>query len=213
MSGIARKGLCLILAAPSGAGKSTLTRALVAADPLLSLSVSVTTRAPRPGEQDGLHYHFRDQAAFDAMVARDEFLEWAKVLGRDCYGTLRAPVETTLAAGRDVAFDVDWQGHLALRAALPCDVVGVFVLPPSLDALEARLRRRGGESEAEVARRMSQARDEISHWVEFDHVVMNDVFDDTLTELMAILKAARRSTKRQIGLAAFVASLVEVTKT
>lgn len=213
MSRIARKGLCLVLAAPSGAGKSSLTRALVAAEPLVSLSVSVTTRAPRPGEQDGLHYHFRDQAAFDAMVARGEFLEWAKVLGRDCYGTPRAPVETALAAGRDAVFDVDWQGHLALRAALPCDVVGVFVLPPSLDALEARLRGRGGESAAEVARRMSQARDEISHWVEFDHVVVNDVFDDTLAELRAILNAARRSTKRLVGLAAFVAGLGEATKT
>ena len=143
MKGIARRGVCLVLAAPSGAGKSSLTRALLAAEPELSLSVSVTTRPPRPDEIDGAHYHFRDRAAFDAQVAAGGFLEWATVLGKHSYGTPRAPVETALAAGRDVAFDIDWQGHRQLRAALPGDVVGVFVLPPSLAALEARLRARG----------------------------------------------------------------------
>jgi guanylate kinase len=204
---IARRGLCLVLAAPSGAGKSSLTRALLDVEPELSLSVSVTTRAPRPGEQDGVHYHFRDQATFDAMVAAGEFLEYATVLGRHSYGTQRAQVEAALAAGRDMAFDVDWQGHRQLRAALDGDVVGVFVLPPSLEALETRLHGRGGEDAAEIARRMGRARDEISHWAEFDHVVVNDAFDVALAELRAILMAARLVTARQVGLARFVSGL------
>jgi guanylate kinase len=204
---IVRRGLCLVLAAPSGAGKSSLTRALLAAEPDLSLSVSVTTRAPRPGEQDGVHYHFRDQATFDAMVARGDFVEHAAVLGRHSYGTPRAQVEAALEAGRDVAFDIDWQGHRQLRAVLPGDVSGVFILPPSLAALEERLRGRGSETEAEITRRMGRARDEISHWAEFDHVVVNEVFDDALAELRAILQAARCATARQVGLAGFVAGM------
>lgn len=204
---IARRGLCLVLAAPSGAGKSSLTRALLATEPDLSLSVSVTTRAPRPGEQEGVHYHFRDQATFDAMVAAGGFLEHATVLGRHSYGTPRAQVEAELAAGRDVAFDIDWQGHLQLRAALPGDVVGVFILPPSLAALEQRLRGRGGEAEAEIARRMGRASDEISHWAEFDHVLVNTVFDEALAELRAILHAARHATSRQTGLPTFITTL------
>jgi guanylate kinase len=207
MSTLARRGVCLVLAAPSGAGKSSLTRALLAAEPELSLSISVTTRAPRPGEVDGVHYHFRDQAAFDALVAADGLLESATVLGRHSYGTPRADVEAVLAAGRDVAFDIDWQGHGQLRAALPGDVVGVFILPPSLAVLEARLHGRGGEDAAEIARRMGLAREEISHWAEFDHVVVNDVFDDAVAALRAILHAARCATARQTGLAGFVAGL------
>ncbi len=207
MSQLARRGLCLVLAAPSGAGKSSLTRALLATEPALSLSISVTTRPPRPGEIDGTHYHFRDQAAFDAQVAAGDFLEWARVMGRYSYGTPRAEVEAALAAGHDVAFDIDWQGHRNLRAALLDDVVGVFILPPSLAALEARLRERGGEDSAEIARRMGLAREEISHWAEFDHVVVNDVFGTTLAELRAILHAARLATARQTGMAGFVAGL------
>jgi guanylate kinase len=207
MSQFVRRGLCLVLAAPSGAGKSSLTRALLATEPALSLSVSVTTRPPRPGEVDGVDYHFRDQSAFDAMVAAGGFLEWARVLGRHSYGTPRAEVEAALAAGRDVVFDIDWQGHRNLRAALPGDVVGVFILPPSLAALEARLRERAGDGHAEIARRMGLAREEISHWAEFDHVVVNDVFDGAVAELRAILHAARSATARQTGLAGFVAGL------
>ena len=207
MTPIARRGLCLVLAAPSGAGKSSLIRAVLDAEPELSLSISVTTRAPRPGEVDGVHYHFSNRAAFDALVAANGFLEFATVLGKHSYGTPRAEVEATLAAGRDVAFDIDWQGHRNLRSALPGDVVGVFILPPSLAVLESRLRGRGGEDEAEIARRMRLARDEISHWAEFDHVVVNDVFDDALAALRSILHAARGATARQIGLAGFVASL------
>jgi guanylate kinase len=207
MTTIARRGLCLVLAAPSGAGKSSLIRALLAMEPELSLSVSVTTRPPRPGEIDGAHYHFRDRAAFDALVAAGGFLEWATVLGKHSYGTPHAPVETALAAGRDVAFDIDWQGHRQLRAALPGDVVGVFVLPPSLVALEARLRSRAGEHTAEIARRMGLAWEEISHWAEFDHVVVNDVFDDAVVRVRAILQAARCATGRLPGMAGFVARL------
>jgi guanylate kinase len=208
MTTIARRGLCLVLAAPSGAGKSSITRALLDSEPDLSLSVSVTTRPPRPTEVDGVHYHFRDQVAFDALVNAGGLLEWATVLGRHSYGTPRAPVQAALAAGRDVAFDIDWQGHRQLRAALPGDVMGVFVLPPSLAALEARLRDRAGEDAAEIARRMGLARQEISHWAEFDHVVVNDVFDDAVAELRAILHAGRCATPRLPGLAAFVAGLV-----
>jgi guanylate kinase len=207
MSTLARRGLCLVLSAPSGAGKSSLTRALLASEPALSLSISVTTRLPRPGEIDGEHYHFRDQAAFDVQVAAGGFLEWARVLGRHSYGTPRAEVQAALSAGRDVVFDIDWQGHRNLRTALPGDVVGVFILPPSLTALESRLRQRDGEDATEVARRMGLAREEISHWAEFDHVVVNDQFDTAVAELRAILHAARCATARQIALAGFVAAL------
>jgi len=207
MSTVARRGLCLVLAAPSGAGKSSLIRALLDTEPAISLSISVTTRPPRPGELDGTHYYFRDQAAFDAQVAAGGFLEWARVLGKHSYGTPRAEVEVALQAGRDVAFDIDWQGHRNLRAALPGDVVGVFVLPPSLAALEARLRERDGDDAAEISRRMGLAREEISHWAEFDHVVVNEMFDTAVAEVRAILHAARSATARQTGLAEFVAAL------
>jgi guanylate kinase len=156
---------------------------------------------------DGQHYHFLDQASFDRMVAADELLEWAQVLGRHSYGTPRAPVEQALAAGTDVVFDIDWQGHRLLRAALPGDVVGVFILPPSLAALEQRLRQRAGDDQAEIARRMGLARDEISHWAEFDHVVVNDAFDDAVASVRTVLHAARLATVRQTGLAGFVTKL------
>jgi guanylate kinase len=208
MSSIPRRGVCLVIAAPSGAGKTAITRALLAQEHELMVSVSATTRAPRPGERDGVHYHFCDQTAFDAMVAEGALLEWAYVFGR-CYGTPRAPVEQALAAGRDMVFDIDWQGHRQLRAALPGDVVGVFVLPPSLPALEGRLRGRGGDDAAEIARRMGKARDEIGHWAEFDHVIVNDDFEQAVAAVRAVLHAARLTTARQPGLAGFVAGLVK----
>lgn len=189
-----RRGLCLVVAAPSGAGKSTITRALLAADPGLSLSISVTTRAPRSGEQEGVHYLFRSEAAFEAMVADGALLEWAGVFGR-CYGTPRAPVEQALAEGRDVVFDIDWQGHRALRASLPGDTVGVFILPPSLAVLRQRLERRG-DPPALVAQRMTAALDEISHWREFDHVIVNSVVADAIAAVQAILTAGRCATAR-----------------
>ncbi len=207
MSDVRRRGVCLVVAAPSGAGKSTITRALLATEPELSLSISATTRAPRPGEQDGVHYHFRSQAGFDAMVADGAMLEWATVFGRT-YGTPRAPVEQTLAAGRDIAFDIDWQGCRQLRAALPGDVVGVYVLPPSFEALEARLRGRGGDSADEIARRMDAARSEIAHWAEFDHVVVNRDLEAAVEDVRGVLHAARCTIARQPGLAAFVATLM-----
>src|SRR4051812_31481976 len=175
MTPITRRGVCLVLAAPSGAGKTAVTNALLASEPALERSVSVTTRAPRAGEIDGVHYHFLTEMAFEAAIANDELLEWARVLqGTRAYGTPRAPVEAALDAGRDVVFDIDWQGHRSLRAKLPADVVGIFILPPDLKALEVRLRHRAGDAEAEIQRRMRVARDEISHWPEFDHVVVND---------------------------------------
>ncbi len=204
---LARRGLCLVVAAPSGAGKTSLSRALLAAEPGLALSVSVTTRAPRAGEIDGQHYHFRDRAGFEAMVARGEMLEWAEVFGA-LYGTPRAPVEADLAAGRDVLFDIDWQGHRQLRAALPGDVVGVFVLPPARASLAARLAGRGDPPEA-VARRMAAADGEMAHAAEFDAVLVNEEFATTLAALRALLEAARHATARQSGLAAFLAALAQ----
>ncbi len=197
-----------MIAAPSGAGKSTITRALLATEPELSLSISATTRLPRPGEKDGVHYHFRTQAGFDAMVADGAMLEWATVFGRS-YGTPRAPVERALLAGRDVVFDIDWQGFRQLRAALPGDVVGVFILPPSYAALEARLRKRGGDPPEEIARRMAAARSEIAHWAEFDHVLVNRDLDTAVSHVQGILHAARCTIARQPSLPAFVASLME----
>jgi guanylate kinase len=205
MSGIARRGLCLVIAAPSGAGKSSITRALLDADPALMLSVSVTTRAARAGEQEGVHYFFRDQAGFDALASSGGLLEWASVFGRS-YGTPRAPVEQALASGRDVLFDIDWQGHRQLRAALPGDVVSIFILPPALAALETRLRGRGDDP-AEIARRMRAAREEIGHWAEFDHVIVNDDFPAAVGAVRSVLQAARLVTVRQSGLADFVATL------
>ncbi len=208
MNAIQRRGVCLVIAAPSGGGKGAITQALLKAEAGLSLSVSATTRAPRGDEQDGVHYHFVDQARFDAMVAAGEFLEYARVFGRNNYGTPRAPVQAALAAGRDVIFDVDWQGYRQLRAALPGDVVGVFLLPPSMAELERRLRGRGTDTPAEIAQRMATAHSEISHWIEFDHVVLNDDFAATLAAVRAILLAARLRTERQTGLADFVARLI-----
>ena len=203
---IARRGVCLVVSAPSGAGKSTILRRLLADEPEMRLSVSATTRAPRAGEREGVDYFFRDQAGFGAMVEGGEMLEWATVFGRS-YGTPRAPVEAALEAGRDVAFDIDWQGHRLVRAALPEDVVSVFVLPPSIAALRARLSGRGADSEEEMARRMQAAQDEISHWNEFDHVVVNDDLDEAVGAVRSVLQAARSLRVRQMGLAGFVGSL------
>lgn len=165
----------------------------------------MTTRAPRAGEQDGVDYHFRTPAEFAALVAADGFLEYARVFDH-AYGTPRAAIESALRAGQDVVFDIDWQGHRSLRAALPGDVVGVFILPPTLRALEDRLRLRG-DGEAALARRMARARDEISHWPEFDHAVVNEDLAVAVDDVRAILHAARQAVPRQNGLADFVARL------
>jgi guanylate kinase len=202
---IRRRGLGLVIAGPSGVGKSAITRALLADEPPASLSVSVTTRMPRPGENEGVHYFFRDRAAFDALMKGGELLEWAEVFGHR-YGTPRAPVVNALEQGRDVVFDIDWQGFRKLRAALPGDVVGVFVLPASRAVLAERLAARG-DTAAVIAERMRSAADEIAHWREFDHVVLNRDLRETVGAVREILHAARLVTARQTGLAEFVAGL------
>lgn len=205
-SQVARRGVCLVVAAASGTGKGSVLRQVLALEPELGLSVSATTRAPRPGERDGVDYHFTDQAGFGAMVAAGGMLEWAHVFGQS-YGTPREPVERMLRSGLDVSFDIDWQGHRQLRAALPADLVSVFLLPPSYEALRARLEGRRGDAPDEIARRMEAARDEMAHWSEFDHVVINDVLVDTVVAVRAILVAARCIRARQVGMGAFVAGL------
>ncbi len=199
-----RRGLCLVIAAPSGAGKSSVANALRAADGNLMDSVSVTTRKPRPGEVDGIHYHFRDEDAFHQLAAGGELVEWAEVFGR-FYGTPRSPVITALEGGRDVVFDIDWQGHRQLRAALPGDVVSLFILPPDLRALAERLRERGQDDETEIGRRMDAAREECAHWPEFDHVLVNETLDVAVAEARAVLVAARLATRRQGARAAAIA--------
>jgi guanylate kinase len=207
---IARRGVCLVLCAPSGGGKGAITEALLARDPGLRRSVSVTTRPPRPGEVHGVHYHFIAEDAFSAAQRNGELLEWARVLrGAHGYGTPRAPVDAALAAGEDMLFDIDWQGFRLLRDRLPGDVVGVFILPPGLAVLEQRLRARGAESDAEIDRRMLMARDEISHWREFDYVIVNEHLDRAVEDVTGILRAARLKGERQVGLEGFVAGMGE----
>ncbi len=204
-AGLRRRGVCFVISAPSGAGKSTIANALRASEPQLQHSVSVTTRQPRPGEKDGVHYHFRTMEQFEYMASSGELLEWATVFGRG-YGTPRAPVEAALEAGHDMVFDIDWQGHQQIRAALPDDVVSLFVLPPSLAELERRLHSRASDHIEEIARRMAAARDEISHWHEFDHVVVNKDLDRAIFEARAVLTSGRLKTRRQTGLAEFIAT-------
>ena len=202
-----RRGLLLILASPSGAGKSTLSRRLLQWDGSIRFSVSATTRPPRPGEVDGREYLFRTRAEFLKMVAAGEMLEHAEVFG-NLYGSPRGPVEAALAEGRDTLFDVDWQGGQQIRnSALGADVVSVFILPPSIAALEARLNGRGQDSAEVIAGRMARARDEISHWGEFDYVLVNDDIDRTEGELRTILAAERLRRMRQPALTEFVRGL------
>jgi guanylate kinase len=200
---IRRRGFLLVLSSPSGAGKTTITRRLLERDPTLSLSVSVTTRAPRPGEVDGKDYHFIDQAIFDRMVAEGELLEHATVFGNS-YGTPRAPIVAAIEAGRDILTDIDWQGTQQLSASLREDIVTIFVLPPSADALEARLRSRGQDSAAVVAERMAKSSEEMSHWPEYDYVIVNADLDQSVAEAQSIVTAERLKRTRQQGLADFV---------
>jgi guanylate kinase len=202
-----RKGLLLILSSPSGAGKTTLTRMLMAWDPTIRFSVSATTRAPRPGEQDGREYYFRSRSEFEKLVADGQMLEHAEVFG-NFYGSPRGPVEQAMAEGRDTVFDIDWQGGQQIRSsALGRDVVSVFVLPPSIAELERRLRSRGQDSDAVIAGRMAKSRDEISHWAEYDYVLVNTDLDETFGRLVTILQAERQRRDRQPGLADFVRGL------
>lgn len=204
--GIARRGLMLVLSSPSGAGKSTIARALLAQDGELSMSVSVTTRPARPGEQDGRDYLFIDRASFEAMIAEGALLEYATVFGNS-YGSPRGPVEETLAAGRDVLFDVDWQGTQQLRQNARTDLVSIFILPPSRAELERRLRARAQDPEEVVRRRMAKAADEMSHWAEYDYIVVNREIATAVAEVKAILAAERLRRERQIGLAEFVKAI------
>jgi len=205
---IHRRGFLLVLSSPSGAGKTTITRRLIERDPSLSLSVSVTTRPPRPGERDGTDYRFIDQARFDAMVAQGELLEHAKVFDH-CYGTPRQPIEAALAAGRDIVTDIDWQGTQQLTESFRHDLVTVFVLPPSMAALEARLKMRAQDSAEVVAGRMAKSAEELSHWSEYDYVIVNREIDESIALVQAIVTAERLRRIRQVGLADFVNRLRE----
>jgi guanylate kinase len=204
--GVARRGLMLVLSSPSGAGKTTLSRLLLDSDPAIDLSISVTTRPPRPGEVDGRDYHFIDRAQFDTMVARGELLEWAQVFGNR-YGTPRGPVEKALSGGRDVLFDIDWQGTQQLREKGRADLVSVFVLPPSIPDLEQRLKSRAQDAPDVIRSRMAKASDEMSHWAEYDYVIINRQVADAFEDVRAILGAERLKRERQPGLSAFVRSL------
>ncbi len=203
-----RRGLMLVLSSPSGAGKTTMSRRLLADDSDIRLSVSATTRPPRPGEIDGQDYHFVNDDGFDRLIADGALLEWARVFDNR-YGTPRAPVEEALAQGRDILFDVDWQGTQQLRQTQAgSDLVSIFLLPPSMDELHRRLQSRGADSEAVIAGRMARAADEISHWAEYDHVLVNDDADQCLADIRAILTSARLARPRQLGLAGFVRQLL-----
>jgi guanylate kinase len=203
---IARRGLMLVLSSPSGAGKSTIARALLSRDANLSMSVSMTTRPARPGEVDGRDYVFVSNAAYREMVDSDGFLEHATVFDNH-YGTPRAPVEAAMAEGRDVLFDVDWQGTQQLRQNARADLVSVFVLPPSRAELERRLRGRAQDPVEVVLRRMAKAADEMSYWAEYDYVVVNACIEEAVAGVEAILAAERLRRDRRIGLAAFVAAV------
>jgi guanylate kinase len=203
---VARRGLMLVLSSPSGAGKTTLSRMLLKADRHVELSVSVTTRPQRPGEIDGRDYHFIDVVRFESMAKSGKLLEWAEVFGHR-YGTPRLPVEKALRAGRDVLFDIDWQGTQQLREKARDDLVSVFILPPSVKELQRRLERRAQDTQAIIAGRMSKAAGEMSHWPEYDYVIVNRDKKNAFAEVRAILAAERLKRERQIGLSALVRDL------
>jgi guanylate kinase len=200
---IHRLGFLLVLSSPSGAGKTSITRRLLERDSTLSLSVSVTTRPARPGEIEGRDYFFIDRPRFDSMIAAGELLEHATVFGHR-YGTPRRPIEAALGQGRDIVTDIDWQGTQQLGATLPHDLVTVFVLPPTMAALEVRLRQRAQDSAAVVAGRMAKSAEEMSHWSEYDYVIVNRELDDSVAAVEAIVTAERLKRTRQLGLADFV---------
>jgi guanylate kinase len=197
----------LVMSSPSGAGKTSLSRRLVADFAQIALSISCTTRAPRPGEQDGREYHFISPADFEAKVAEGAFLEWAEVHDHR-YGTLRAPVMAALSKGQDVLFDIDWQGCRQIDAEAGEDVVKVFILPPSLPDLRQRLHARAQDSDAVIARRLERAKGEIAHFIEYDYVIINDDFDDAYAQLVHIYCGEQQRRTRRVGLQAFVAGLM-----
>jgi guanylate kinase len=206
IDGVERRGLMFVLSSPSGAGKTTLSRLLIEKMPGLRMSVSVTTRAKRPGEVEGRDYLFVDKARFEGMVKHNELLEWATVFDNR-YGTPRAPVEAALSAGQDVLFDIDWQGTQQLREKARADVVSVFILPPSAADLEKRLHSRAQDSAEVIRGRMSRASHEMSHWAEYDYIVINRDIDAAFAEVQSILKAERLKRERRTGLTTFVREL------
>ncbi|MBO6827047.1 MAG: guanylate kinase [Sneathiella sp.] len=205
---IKRRGLMLVLSSPSGAGKSTISRALLEDDDRLSMSVSATTRKARPGEVEGVHYFFMEPVDFNLMINQGELLEHAKVFD-NYYGTPSKPVEAALSDGKDILFDIDWQGTQQLKQKAGDDLVSIFILPPSTKSLENRLKSRAQDSDEVVAKRMSKASEEISHWPEYDYVVVNDNLDRCISEVKAILKAERVRRHRRTGLLQFVNALRE----
>jgi guanylate kinase len=208
LSKISRRGLLFVMSSPSGAGKTTLSRMLIEADGNIAMSISVTTRKARPGEVDGKDYYFISKEKFEKMIAAGELLEWANVFG-NLYGTPKAPVEDALLHGRDVLFDIDWQGTQQLAQAMEDDLVRLFILPPDADSLRTRLIGRNQDAAAVIAKRMAEAGREISHWPEYDYVVVNEVVDEAHAEVMAILTAERLKRRRQLGLTDFVRGLVK----
>jgi guanylate kinase len=208
MTAVSRRGLMLVLSSPSGAGKTSLSRRLLSADGGIQLSVSVTTRPKRPGEVAGKDYHFIDRTEFDLMVNRRQLLEHAKVFDH-YYGTPSGPVEAALAQGRDMLFDIDWQGTQQLAESARDDLVSVFILPPSTKELERRLLARAQDSQSVVARRMAKAADEMSHWAEYDYIIVNQDLETSVAQVHAILAAERLRRQRQIGLTDFVKGLRE----
>jgi guanylate kinase len=207
-SSIRRRGLMLVLSSPSGAGKSTIARNLLESDPSLELSVSVTTRARRGSEIDGVHYHFLSMREFERLRDSDALLEWAEVHG-NCYGTPREPAEAAMAAGRDMLFDIDWQGAKQLNERMRADIVAIFILPPSMAELKSRLMRRAEDSAATIETRLLNARAEIEHWREYDYVVVNDDLDRAFASVKAIVAAERLRRDRRPGLFEFVSGLLD----
>ena len=204
-----RRGLMLVLSSPSGAGKTTISRALLDGDDALELSVSATTRTPREGEVNGVHYHFISDDRFRALIDEDGLLEWANVFN-NAYGTPRAAIEKALSEGRDVLFDIDWQGTQQLRQKMPQDLVSVFVLPPSLAALETRLKSRQqmtGETDEQVAYRLSKAPAEVSHWAEYDFIIVNSDIEQSVAQVRAILTAERQRRERLRGIEGIVTDI------
>jgi guanylate kinase len=205
---IRRRGIMLVLSSPSGAGKSTISRNLLESDPSFEVSISVTPRARRGSEIDGRHYHFRSRREFESMRDNDELLEWAEVHG-NFYATPRAPAETALSEGRDMLFDIDWQGAEQLREKMRADIVSIFILPPTMRELKGRLRRRAEDTEEVIAARLANSLSEIGHWGDYDYVVINDDLDAAFAQVQAIVTAERLRRDRRPGLFDFVQGLLE----